>query len=154
MPQPSDVEATFEINERLYPLEAVQNAIYTYTDRAYVRVKPAGPGRLTVVMTFKPAAAPVEREELRGEFDNELGRRTRCADAHVAAVAREEGLARGDHPSVGAGGSGVVGRQRDVLRAQFARAQEEEAENQPRPQDARFVRDTQMQVNSAFHDRC
>lgn len=72
MPRPSDTEATFEIDERLYPLEAVQNAIYTYTDRAYVRVEPAGAGKLTVVMTFKPAATPAVRGELRGEFDNEL----------------------------------------------------------------------------------
>jgi len=72
MPRASDTEATFQIDERLYPLEAVQNAIYTYTDRAYVRVEPAGAGKLTVVMTFKPDAAPAARAELKGEFDNEL----------------------------------------------------------------------------------
>ena len=68
----SATDASFEIDERIYPLEAVQNAAYVFTDRAYVRVEPAGAGRLSVLMTFKPSSAAAARDEARGEFDNEL----------------------------------------------------------------------------------
>ncbi len=71
MSQPA-AEASFEIDERIYPLEAVQNAAYAFTDRAYVRVEPAGTGRLSVVLAFKDSCAPAVRDEVRGEFDNEL----------------------------------------------------------------------------------
>lgn len=82
---PSAADASFEIDERIYPLEAVQNAVYVFTDRAYVRVEPAGQGRLSVVMTFKPASAPAVLDELKGEFDNELvhqALRLRVSDAN------------------------------------------------------------------------
>lgn len=82
---PSAAETSFEIDERIYPLEAVQNAVYVFTDRAYVRVEPAGQGRLSVVMTFKPSSAPAAQDELKGEFDNELvhqALRLRVSDAN------------------------------------------------------------------------
>lgn len=63
-------ETTFEIDERIYPLEAVQNAAYAFTDRAFVRVEPSAAGKLKVTMTAKPASAAAGAE--RGEFDNEL----------------------------------------------------------------------------------
>jgi len=71
MPHPA-AEVSFEIDERIYPLEAVQNAAYVFTDRAYVRVEPAGEGRLSVVLAFKPSCVEAVRTEVKGEFDNEL----------------------------------------------------------------------------------
>jgi His-Xaa-Ser system protein HxsD len=64
------METEFVIDERIYPLEAVQSAAYAFTDRAFIAIEPAGDGRLKVVMSPKPAApAP---DNLKGEFDNEL----------------------------------------------------------------------------------
>jgi His-Xaa-Ser system protein HxsD len=65
-------ETSFEIDERIYPLAAVQNAVYVFTDRAYVRIEPAGDGRLKVFMTFKPSTPAAAADGLKGEFDNEL----------------------------------------------------------------------------------
>ncbi|MBI2384843.1 MAG: His-Xaa-Ser system protein HxsD [Elusimicrobia bacterium] len=72
MPTSENAEIAFELDENLYPLEAVQNAVYVFTDRAYVRVERSEPERLKVVMTVKAGAAPSARVELKGEFDNEL----------------------------------------------------------------------------------
>lgn len=72
MPTSDLAEIAFDLDEKLYPLEAVQNAIYIFTDRAYVRVERSEPERLKVVMTVKAGAAPSVRVELKGEFDNEL----------------------------------------------------------------------------------
>lgn len=72
MPSPKSTDASFEVEERLCPLEAVQNAAYTFTDRAYVRVESASEGKLKVSMSFKKDAEPAAVAALRGEFDNEL----------------------------------------------------------------------------------
>ncbi|MBI3565349.1 MAG: His-Xaa-Ser system protein HxsD [Elusimicrobia bacterium] len=66
----TSAETVFEIDERIYPLEAVQNAAYSFTDRAFVRVEPSGTGKLKVTMTAKPALPA--SATVRGEFDNEL----------------------------------------------------------------------------------
>lgn len=65
-------EITFDLDEKLYPLEAVQNAVYVFTDRAYVRVERSEQKRLKVVMTVKTGGAPSVHRDLKGEFDNEL----------------------------------------------------------------------------------
>ena len=72
MPACDQAEIAFDLDETLYPLEAVQNAIYIFTDRAYVRVERSEPGRLKVVMAAKAEAAPLSPAALKGEFDNEL----------------------------------------------------------------------------------
>ena len=72
MPTADQSEIAFDLDESLYPLEAVQNAVYVFTDRAYVRVERGDAQRLKVVMTVKAGAAPSVRVELKGEFDNEL----------------------------------------------------------------------------------
>lgn len=72
MPTCDQAEIAFDLDEKLYPLEAVQNAIYIFTDRAYVRVERSEPERLKVVMTVKADAAPSVPGALKGEFDNEL----------------------------------------------------------------------------------
>ena len=68
----NDAETRLEVEERLYPAEAVQAAAYAFTDRAYVRVEPAGDGNLRVVLAFKPGTPPAERATLEGELRNEL----------------------------------------------------------------------------------
>ena len=68
----SDAEAVLEVEERLYPPEAVEAAAYAFTDRAYARVETAGEGRLRVVLAFKPATPAAERAALEGELRNEL----------------------------------------------------------------------------------
>lgn len=65
-------ETVLEVEDRLYPLEAVQAAAYAFTDRAYARVETAGEGRLRVVLAFKPATPTATREALAGELRNEL----------------------------------------------------------------------------------
>jgi len=72
MPTCDQDEIAFELDETIYPLEAVQNAVYVFTDRAYVRVERSEPEKLKVFLTVKAGAAPSARVELKGEFDNEL----------------------------------------------------------------------------------
>ena len=72
MPRREKTNVSFEIEERMCPSEAVQNAAYTFTDRAYVSIKPASAGKLRVVMPFKAGTPAGDRGALRGEFDNEL----------------------------------------------------------------------------------
>ena len=72
MPTCDQDEIAFELDETVYPLEAVQNAVYVFTDRAYVRVERSEPEKLKVFLTVKAGAAPSARVELKGEFDNEL----------------------------------------------------------------------------------
>ncbi|MBI3564153.1 MAG: hypothetical protein HY079_03040, partial [Elusimicrobia bacterium] len=71
MSRPS-TEASFEVDERIYPLEAVQNAAYAFTDRAFVRLEPGDAGKLRVSLAPKTASEGPAAETLRGEFDNEL----------------------------------------------------------------------------------
>lgn len=68
----TEAEARVEVEERLYPAEAVQAAAYAFIDRAYARVEPAGEGRLRVVLEFKPGTGAAERAALKGELRNEL----------------------------------------------------------------------------------
>lgn len=65
-------EIAFDLDETLYPLEAVQNAVYVFTDRAYVRVERSEKERLKVFMAVKAGLPSGAAEALKGEFDNEL----------------------------------------------------------------------------------
>lgn len=65
-------DTSFVIEEKIYPLESVQNAVYTFTDRAYVKIEQEGPGKLKVSMSFKEGTAPSVCAAVKGEFDNEL----------------------------------------------------------------------------------
>lgn len=65
-------ETSFEVEERLYPLEAAQAAAYAFTDRAYARVEAAGEGRLRVVLAPKAGTSPEAAAALEGELRNEL----------------------------------------------------------------------------------
>src|SRR3989338_3522560 len=72
MPTSDPAEIAFDLDETIYPLEAVQNAVYVFTDRAYVRVERSEKERLKVVMTVKAGLPSGAGAALRGEFDNEL----------------------------------------------------------------------------------
>jgi len=65
-------EIAFEVEERIYPLQAAQAAAYAFTDRAYARVETAGAGRLRVALALKNGADADARAALEGEFRNEL----------------------------------------------------------------------------------
>lgn len=65
-------EIAFDLDETIYPLEAVQNAVYVFTDRAYVRVERSEKERLKVFMAVKAGLPSAQAAALKGEFDNEL----------------------------------------------------------------------------------
>lgn len=64
-------ELEFKLDTTLYPLEAIQNACYTFTDRAYVRIASGdGTGTCVSLKLKQPGADGIEA--LSGEFHNEL----------------------------------------------------------------------------------
>jgi His-Xaa-Ser system protein HxsD len=65
--------AHLDVDEALYPIEALHGAAYTFLDRCYVHLDRPGPGRLRA--TLAPRAGDADGEALRalvGEFANEL----------------------------------------------------------------------------------
>jgi His-Xaa-Ser system protein HxsD len=77
--------AFLELEEALYPLEAVYGAAYIFIDRCYVLLDRPQAGRLRV--TLSPKAGAADEPSLRaiaGEFANEL---LSCAWRH--AITRE-----------------------------------------------------------------
>ena len=67
-----DAEVSFEVEERLFPAQAVQAAAYAFTDRVYARFEPAREGVLKLVLAFKGETPAAARQALDGEFRNEL----------------------------------------------------------------------------------
>ncbi|MBI4952715.1 MAG: hypothetical protein HY908_11830 [Myxococcales bacterium] len=59
-----------ELEEGLYPLEAVYGAAYVFIDRCYVHLDRAAPGRLRV--RLRPKAPDADSAAFAGEFENEL----------------------------------------------------------------------------------
>lgn len=59
-----------ELDETLYPLDAVYGAAYVFIDRTWVHLDRAGERRLKV--TFKAKKAELDTAALAGEFQNEL----------------------------------------------------------------------------------
>jgi len=65
--------AHLDIEESLYPLEALYGASYIFIDRCFVLLDRPAPGRLRVTLAPKRGAADVEAlRALVGEFANEL----------------------------------------------------------------------------------
>jgi len=65
--------ARLELDESLYPLEALYGAAYIFIDRCYVLLDRPGPGRLRV--TLSPKTGEATEDVLRplvGEFANEV----------------------------------------------------------------------------------
>ena len=62
-----------QLNPKIYPLEAILNASYTFIDRAYVFLDSNSKGNEIVVsLKGKQRLSPKKLEDLRGEFMNEL----------------------------------------------------------------------------------
>jgi His-Xaa-Ser system protein HxsD len=67
----SEEGLVLELDEALYPKDAIYGAAYIFIDRCYVRLDRPKPGRVSVRLKPKPG---VERaaDALAGEFENEL----------------------------------------------------------------------------------
>ena len=59
-----------ELDEALYPKDAIYGAAYIFIGRCWVLLDRPRPGRISV--RLKPKAAGVALDELAGEFENEL----------------------------------------------------------------------------------
>lgn len=70
MTQKAAAELKFSLDTRLYPLEAIQAAAYTFTDRAFVRMTPDG--ETSVAVRFKAKKSAKDLEALSDGFHNEL----------------------------------------------------------------------------------
>jgi His-Xaa-Ser system protein HxsD len=62
----------FEIDESVYPLEAVYGACYLFLDKCFVYLSRARAGVIDVRLTARESATPAELDALAGEFANEL----------------------------------------------------------------------------------
>ena len=67
----TDGSVRIELDEGLYPKDAVYGAAYIFIDRCYVYLDRAGAGRISVSLTPKPGAE-LDLDGLAGEFQNEL----------------------------------------------------------------------------------
>ncbi len=70
MTQKAAAELEFKLDTKIYPVEAIQAAAYTFTDRAFVRIAAAGASAVTV--RFKSKAGAKNSAALSDEFHNEL----------------------------------------------------------------------------------
>jgi His-Xaa-Ser system protein HxsD len=63
--------ASIELDEGLYPKDAVYGAAYTFIDRCYVHLDRAADQRIRVTLRRKPGVT-TELDALSGDFQNEL----------------------------------------------------------------------------------
>lgn len=68
----TDASVHMQIDEALYPLQAVYGAAYVFLDRCYVFLDRPAPGRVRVTLTARGEADPAALRALIGEFANEL----------------------------------------------------------------------------------
>ena len=112
-----------ELDEELYPLEAIYGACYLFLPRSYVRL--ARPRDRHVRVRLKPKAAgagPAELESLGGELMNELLNQVmRQRVGHENRVVREQYLAK----TFGAG------RQNPTIAELLAELDDEELADEP-----------------------
>jgi len=59
------------IDCKIYPLEAVKGACYTFTDTAFAEIEQISKGKLQVILTPKKESK-IPAQNIRGEFLNEL----------------------------------------------------------------------------------
>ncbi|MFO0564075.1 MAG: His-Xaa-Ser system protein HxsD [Polyangiaceae bacterium] len=60
-----------ELDEALYPKDAIYGAAYVFIDRCYVRLDRPEPGRISIRLKPKPET-DAKLESLAGELENEL----------------------------------------------------------------------------------
>ncbi|MEB2286382.1 MAG: His-Xaa-Ser system protein HxsD [Polyangiaceae bacterium UTPRO1] len=64
--------ASLDVDETIYPLEAIYGAAYLFVDRCFVFLSRPQPQGVNVRLTPRTAATAAELEALAGEFSNEL----------------------------------------------------------------------------------
>lgn len=62
----------FEVDESVYPLEAIYGAAYLFIEKCYVYLSRPKQGVVEVRLTARESASPAELDALAGEFANEL----------------------------------------------------------------------------------
>jgi His-Xaa-Ser system protein HxsD len=63
---------SFELEESVYPLDAVYGACYLFLDKCFVFLSRPKPGTVGVRLTARDATTPAALDALAGEFANEL----------------------------------------------------------------------------------
>jgi His-Xaa-Ser system protein HxsD len=63
---------SFDVDETVYPLEAIYGGSYLFVDRCFVFLSRPKPQVVNVRLTSRGTATPTELETLAGEFVNEL----------------------------------------------------------------------------------
>jgi His-Xaa-Ser system protein HxsD len=63
---------SFEVDETVYPLEAVYGASYLFLEKCFIYLSRAASGAVDVRLTAREATSPAELDTLAGEFANEL----------------------------------------------------------------------------------
>jgi His-Xaa-Ser system protein HxsD len=63
---------SFNVDESVYPLEAVYGACYLFVDRCFVYLSKSKQGMIKVRLTSREPATPADLDSLAGEFANEL----------------------------------------------------------------------------------
>ncbi len=65
-------EIAFNLDEEVYPRDAIYGAAYLFIDRCYVYLSRPGDKKVRARLRSKEAATPEQLEALAGEFANEL----------------------------------------------------------------------------------
>ncbi len=65
-------QVSFELNESVYPLEAVYGAAYLFLDRCFVYLTRPNAATVAVRLTTQESSSPDDLDQLAGEFANEL----------------------------------------------------------------------------------
>lgn len=65
-------QVSFELDESVYPLEAVYGAAYLFLDRCFVYLTRPNAETVAVRLTTQESSSPDELDKLAGEFANEL----------------------------------------------------------------------------------
>ena len=63
---------SFDVDETVYPLEAIYGGSYLFVDRCFVFLSRPSPRVVNVRLTSRGPATPTELDALAGEFVNEL----------------------------------------------------------------------------------
>jgi His-Xaa-Ser system protein HxsD len=83
-------QITFEVDESVYPLEAVYGAAYLFLDRCFVYLTRPKADFVDVRLTARESASAADLDNLAGEFANELlSQVTRLRLAQSTARIRE-----------------------------------------------------------------
>ena len=65
-------QVSFDVDETIYPLEAIYGGCYLFVDRCYVFLTRSAPRLVNVRLTSRGPVTPAELDALAGEFTNEL----------------------------------------------------------------------------------